>query len=170
MTDYLHSRTALLPRVKLREPHRAIGRNTAEAMRVGAVYGYRGLVSEILRQLLKEIPSKYQTNLIATGGDAKLIAGSTGFSPWLRLPLLWRDFASLDVEISPLEASFRPLQRPTKQPPLELPVSETFRPERVAKAKQLQSSVIGLNYRRATLDPIPSIVVGDTMISRTAAV
>jgi type III pantothenate kinase len=78
MTDYLHRRTALLPRVKLREPHRAIGRNTVEAMRAGAVYGYRGLVSEILRQLLKEIPSHYQTNLIATGGDAKLIAGSTG--------------------------------------------------------------------------------------------
>ena len=78
MTDYLHRRTALLPRVKLREPHRAIGRSTAEAMRAGAVYGYRGLVSEILRQLLKEIPSRYQTNLIATGGDAKLIAGSTG--------------------------------------------------------------------------------------------
>jgi type III pantothenate kinase len=78
MTDYLHRRTALLPRIKLREPHRAIGRNTVEAMRAGAVYGYRGLVSEILRQLLKEIPSHYQTNLIATGGDAKLIAGSTG--------------------------------------------------------------------------------------------
>jgi type III pantothenate kinase len=78
MTDYLHGRTALLPRVKLREPHRAIGRSTAEAMRAGAVYGYRGLVAEILHQLLKEIPSHYQTNLIATGGDAKLIAGSTG--------------------------------------------------------------------------------------------
>jgi type III pantothenate kinase len=78
MTDYLHRRTALLPLVKLREPHRAIGRSTAEAMRVGAIYGYRGLVFEILRQLLKEIPSQYQTNLIATGGDAKLIAGSTG--------------------------------------------------------------------------------------------
>jgi type III pantothenate kinase len=77
MTDYLHRRTALLPRVKLREPRRAIGRNTVEAMRAGAVYGYRGLVSEILRQLLTEIPSQYQTNLIATGGDARLIAGST---------------------------------------------------------------------------------------------
>ena len=78
MTDYLHRRTALLPHVKLREPHRAVGRSTAEAMRAGAIYGYRGLVSEILRQLLKEIPSRYQTHLIATGGDAKLIAGSTG--------------------------------------------------------------------------------------------
>jgi type III pantothenate kinase len=78
MTDYLHRRTALLPRVRLREPRQAIGRSTAEAMRSGAIYGYRGLVSEILRQLLKEIPSKFQTPLIATGGDAKLIAGSTG--------------------------------------------------------------------------------------------
>jgi type III pantothenate kinase len=78
MTDYLHRRTALLPRVKLREPRQAIGRSTAEAMRAGAVYGYRGLVSEIVRQLLKEIPANYETTLIATGGDAKLIAGKTG--------------------------------------------------------------------------------------------
>jgi type III pantothenate kinase len=78
MTDYLHRRTALLPRVVLREPRQAIGRSTAEAMRSGAIYGYRGLVSEILRQLLKEIPPKFHTPLIATGGDARLIAGSTG--------------------------------------------------------------------------------------------
>jgi type III pantothenate kinase len=78
MTDYLHRRTALLPRVSLREPRQALGRSTAEAMRSGAIYGYRGLVSEILRQLLKEIPSKSRTPVIATGGDAKLIAGSTG--------------------------------------------------------------------------------------------
>ena len=78
MTDYLHNRTALLPRIKLREPRRAIGRSTTEAMRAGAIYGYRGLVSEILRQLLKEISSKHPTKLIATGGDAKLIAGRTG--------------------------------------------------------------------------------------------
>ncbi|HET7238070.1 MAG TPA: type III pantothenate kinase [Terrimicrobiaceae bacterium] len=78
MTDYLHRRTALLPRVSLREPRQAIGRSTAEAMRSGAIYGYRGLVSEILRQLLKEIPSKSRKPLIiATGGDARLIAGST---------------------------------------------------------------------------------------------
>jgi type III pantothenate kinase len=89
MTDYLHSQTALLPRVRLREPRQAIGRSTAEAMRSGAIYGYRGLVSEILRQLLKEMPSEYHTPLIATGGDAKLIAGNTGLfsavSPTLTL-------------------------------------------------------------------------------------
>jgi type III pantothenate kinase len=78
MTDYLHKRTALLPRVSLREPRQAIGRSTAEAMRSGAIHGYRGLIAEILRQILKEIPSKSRTHLIATGGDAKLIAGNTG--------------------------------------------------------------------------------------------
>ena len=78
MTDYLHNRTALLPRVSLREPRRAIGRSTVEAMRSGAIHGYRGLIAEILRQIMKEIPSKSRTHLIATGGDAKLIAGSTG--------------------------------------------------------------------------------------------
>ena len=78
MTDYLHNRTALLPRVILREPRQAIGRSTAEAMRSGAIHGYRGLIAEILRQILKEISCKSGTPLIATGGDAKLIAGSTG--------------------------------------------------------------------------------------------
>jgi len=78
MTDYLHRQTALLPRISLREPRQAIGRSTVEAMRSGAIHGYRGLVAEILRQLLKEIPREFHTHLIATGGDAKLIAGSTG--------------------------------------------------------------------------------------------
>ncbi len=89
MTDYLHKRTALLPRVTLREPRRAVGRSTAEAMRSGAVHGYRGLVAEILRQVVKEIPSRKRPFLIATGGDAKLIAGKTGLfsaiSPTLTL-------------------------------------------------------------------------------------
>jgi type III pantothenate kinase len=78
MTDYLHKRTALLPRVSLREPRCAVGRSTAEAMRSGAIHGYRGLVAEILRQVVKEIRSKKRPYLIATGGDAKLIAGKTG--------------------------------------------------------------------------------------------
>ena len=63
MTDYLHKRTALLPRVTLREPRRAVGRSTAEAMRSGAVYGYRGLVAEILRQVVKEILQRKATIL-----------------------------------------------------------------------------------------------------------
>ena len=39
MTDYLHEKTALLPRIKIREVKTAIGRSTGEAMLVGAVHG-----------------------------------------------------------------------------------------------------------------------------------
>ncbi len=89
MTDYLHKRTALLPRITLSEPHRAIGRSTKEAMKSGAVHGYRGLVTEILRQILREIPTKRRTHIVATGGDAQLIAGRTeifsAISPTLTL-------------------------------------------------------------------------------------
>lgn len=78
MTDYLHTRTALLPQVELKEPRRAIGQSTKEAMLSGAVYGYRGLITEILRQILKEMPGRRKPHIVATGGDAALIAGHTG--------------------------------------------------------------------------------------------
>ncbi|NIP98749.1 MAG: type III pantothenate kinase, partial [Akkermansiaceae bacterium] len=47
MTHYLHRRTALLPEIDLAEPRSAIGKSTIEAMRAGAVYGYRGMIREI---------------------------------------------------------------------------------------------------------------------------
>ncbi len=51
MTNFLYQRTALLPRLSLKEPSRAIGKSTVEAMRCGAVFGYRGLVREILTRI-----------------------------------------------------------------------------------------------------------------------
>lgn len=77
MTDYLHDRTALLPRIKVSEPRRAIGRSTEEAMRIGAVHGYRGLIREIILQIRKEISPRRSPVVVATGGDARLIAGQT---------------------------------------------------------------------------------------------
>ena len=47
ITDYLHEKTALLPRIRIREVHSAIGKSTDQAMLVGAVHGYRGLVREL---------------------------------------------------------------------------------------------------------------------------
>ncbi len=72
MTHYLHHRTALLPRIEIREPASAIGRSTEEAMLSGAFHGYRGLVKEIIAQLNRElgIPAR----VIATGGYAELIS------------------------------------------------------------------------------------------------
>lgn len=71
MTKGLARRTALLPHIQLEEPDHAIGKSTEQAMLAGAVYGYRGLVREILSKLRKELPAN--PVVIATGGDAPLI-------------------------------------------------------------------------------------------------
>ncbi len=73
MTEYLHRRTALLPLIELRQPPRAVGKSTSEAMLSGAVHGYRGLVKEILGQIRREHFPRRRAKIIATGGDAELI-------------------------------------------------------------------------------------------------
>ena len=70
MTDYLHERTALLPRVDLSEPVTAIGTSTKDAILAGAAIGYRGMVKGILEALRKELASP---KIVATGGDAAWI-------------------------------------------------------------------------------------------------
>jgi type III pantothenate kinase len=72
MQDYLGRRTALLPKIELDEPPHAIGKSTVEAMLAGAVFGYRGLVREIIARLRAEMPG--DPVIVATGGDAALIA------------------------------------------------------------------------------------------------
>ena len=73
MTDYMYQRTALLPRIKLAEPKSVVGKSTVDAMRVGAVFGYRGLVKEILSALQRE-PGMRRATVVATGGYGELIA------------------------------------------------------------------------------------------------
>ena len=74
MTSFLYQKTALLPKISLREPRRAIGRSTIEAMRAGAVLGYRGLVSAILARIRRESFARQRVHVVATGGYARLIA------------------------------------------------------------------------------------------------
>ncbi len=71
MTEGLAKRTALLPHITLQEPEQVIGKSTEQAMLAGAVYGYRGLVREILHNLHKEFSTR--PLVVATGGDAPLI-------------------------------------------------------------------------------------------------
>jgi type III pantothenate kinase len=73
MTDYLHEKTALLPRIKIRELHSVIGKSTEQAMLVGAVHGYRGLVRELVNKLKTELRSR-RLPVVATGGYGRLIA------------------------------------------------------------------------------------------------
>ena len=73
MTDYLHEHTALLPHIDLREPRSVIGKSTVNAMEVGAVIRYRGLVKEILAAIRRE-PGLQRAVVVATGGYGELIA------------------------------------------------------------------------------------------------
>ena len=73
MTEYLHEKTALLPRIKIREVSGIIGKNTEQAMLIGAVQGYRGLIRELIAGLKKTLRAK-NLPVVATGGYAKLIA------------------------------------------------------------------------------------------------
>ncbi len=72
MSGYLTRRTALLPEIELDEPVSAIGKSTIHAMQAGAVFGYRGLVKEIIGKIRAELAG--DPVVVATGGDAALIA------------------------------------------------------------------------------------------------
>jgi len=76
MTNFLYERTALLPRLSLKDPPRAVGKSTIEAMLAGAVFGYRGLVREIVARIKAEQFPRNKVCVVATGGYARLIAGA----------------------------------------------------------------------------------------------
>jgi len=73
MTRYLHEKTALLPEIELRDMDSAIGRSTEESLRAGAVFGFRGLVREIVKEVKKKLRCR-RLPVVATGGYAELIA------------------------------------------------------------------------------------------------
>ena len=73
MTDYLHEKTALLPRIKIREIKTTVGKSTEQAMLIGAVHGYRGLIRGLLVELTRELKAR-RLPVVVTGGYAKLIA------------------------------------------------------------------------------------------------
>lgn len=73
MTVYLHERTALLPKVRLLEPKRGFGRSTVEAIRVGALHGYRAMIRGLLEGVREELGATRLT-AVATGGHAALVA------------------------------------------------------------------------------------------------
>jgi len=70
----LHEKTAKLPEVPFEVPPSAFGKNTSDAIRVGAYYGLRGLVRDATEAYATELG--FWPDIIATGGDApKLFEG-----------------------------------------------------------------------------------------------
>ena len=78
MFDYLAERTAQLPRVTLRPVKHTVGKSTEEAMQLGALWGYRGMVREIMTELRKK-PALRNAVICATGGFAEKVL--RGLSP-----------------------------------------------------------------------------------------
>ena len=76
MRDYLYERTAKLPRMKLGGRCPKIGRSTEEAMRFGALVGYRGMVREFVASLSRNFKTDF--TLVATGGFAKWVLKDSG--------------------------------------------------------------------------------------------
>ena len=73
--EALFSRTAMLPRVNLMRPVKAIGTNTVAAMQSGIVYGYVSLIEGMIARIQKELPEK--AKVILTGGFTDIIAPQT---------------------------------------------------------------------------------------------
>jgi type III pantothenate kinase len=73
--ESLFEKAAMLPRLELIAPNRAIGTNTITAMQSGIVFGYVALVEGMVARIQKELDDK--AKVIGTGGYAGLIARET---------------------------------------------------------------------------------------------
>ncbi len=79
VTRYLHERTAQLPLVTdLTTPVTSvIGKSTAEAIRIGAIVGYAGLIQALLDAVLAEFAGRKlpPAEIFLSGGAAVVVAG-----------------------------------------------------------------------------------------------
>jgi type III pantothenate kinase len=110
--EALATRTAKLPRVELRTPDRAIGRDTTSAIQSGVVLGYQALVAGLLARIRRELAdagdvAPADVRVVLTGGISRLpfaatIEGVAAIDPELTL----KGLAILHAEVAggePLE-------------------------------------------------------------------
>ena len=60
--------TALLPKINLKNHQKTYGKNTKEALNAGFVWGYEGLINNIINKIISKEKLKYK--IILTGGYA----------------------------------------------------------------------------------------------------
>jgi len=70
--EALASRTALLPKVELKEPPELLGRDTANSIRSGVLYGCAALCDGLVGQLKRRYAPR--AVVVATGGASGLVA------------------------------------------------------------------------------------------------
>jgi type III pantothenate kinase len=85
--EALFQSAAKLPKVDLRRPPAAIGRNTVHSIQSGLIFGYVGLVEGMVARFASELGSNMK--VVGTGWLAELIARETKVigivAPWLTL-------------------------------------------------------------------------------------
>jgi len=64
----LNKNTALLPLINLKNNQKTYGKNTKEALNAGFVWGYEGLINNIINKIISKEKNKYK--IILTGGYA----------------------------------------------------------------------------------------------------
>jgi type III pantothenate kinase len=77
--EALAARTAKLPRIELRTPDRAIGRDTVSAMQAGTIFGYQALASGLLARLRAELA---ESAGIAPAAVRTILTGGLSAAPW----------------------------------------------------------------------------------------
>jgi type III pantothenate kinase len=79
--EALAARTAKLPRVELRAPDRAIGRDTVSAIQSGTILGYQALVDGMIARIRAELAEAAGT---APGEVRVILTGGLSAAPWAR--------------------------------------------------------------------------------------
>jgi type III pantothenate kinase len=79
--EALASGTAKLPRIELRTPDRAIGRNTVQAIQSGTVLGYQALIGGLLERVRDELA---EASGVAPGTVKAILTGGLSAAPWAR--------------------------------------------------------------------------------------
>ncbi|VGO16160.1 Type III pantothenate kinase [Pontiella desulfatans] len=87
MFDYLAEKTALLPHVAPSKTKAVVGRNTEQAMQIGARLGYRGMVREILAALEDDF-----------GVDPLPVCCTGGYAGWIFKD--WDVSATIDPKLT----------------------------------------------------------------------
>jgi len=70
----LYNSTALLPLIKLKNIKKSFGKNTKDALNAGFMWGYEGLINNILNKIVKN--NKTNFKIILTGGYANFFKNS----------------------------------------------------------------------------------------------
>ena len=79
--EALAARTAKLPRIELRTPDRAIGRDTVSAMQSGTIFGYQALAAGLLDRVRRELAA---ANDVTPTEVRAILTGGLSAAPWAR--------------------------------------------------------------------------------------